>query len=130
MCKRSKEIQAQWAPKAGDFYADMDSSVLCWVPGGAQSRSIKNGFGIESGKKVTRIYPLVWLPKLDQLIELSQIPGTGFREVSFEFYEWVKRPYGTKQQPANRFFDTLEKLWLSFLMNRKYLKYWINEDWG
>ncbi|MBU1169983.1 MAG: hypothetical protein KKD44_10515 [Proteobacteria bacterium] len=129
MCKRSKEIQSIWTPKAGDFYANSDNTVLCWIPGAPQSGIIKNGFKIEPGAKITRIDPLVWLPKLDQLIEISQVPGTNFRDITFVFYEWVKRPYAQKKQAANLFFSSLEQLWFAFIMTRKFSKAWTGEGW-
>lgn len=129
MCKRSKEIQVLWQPKVGDFYADSDQTIRCWIPGASPFQAIRNGFAIEPGDKVTRISPLIWLPKLDQLIEMSQVRSAGFRDMSFVFYEWVKQPYGQNNRPANRVFISLEQLWLAFIMNRKHLKHWMDDNW-
>jgi hypothetical protein len=129
MCKRSKEIQNLWQPKAGDFYVDSGSKVLCWIPGSPKAPSIRKGFAVVPGDKVTRISPMYWLPKLDQLIETSQFPGSGFRDISFVFYEWVKVPYGPDAQPANKFFTSLEQLWLAFIMVKKFSKIWESGEW-
>ena len=129
MCKRSKEIQNLWEPKTGDFYADMKSEVHCFFPDPARTGAIRSGFGITQGKKVTTISPLIWLPKLDQLIEAAQIQGCCFRETSFHFYEWVKLPYGKGGTPANRFFSSLEQVWLAFIMNTRFSKTWEEDEW-
>lgn len=129
MCKTSKEIQGMWKAKAGDFYVNSNDKVLCWVPGPDPSAHIKKGFGIETQGKITRISPLAWLPKLDQLIELSQSPGTGIRNISFIFYEWVKRPYGKQDKPVNKFFSSLEQMWLAFIMFKKFSKTWQGDGW-
>ena len=129
MCKRSKEIQSAWRPKAGDFYADMNNSVVCWFPDPTRSPVIKNGFGIKAGEKVTTLSPLTWMPKLDQLMEEAQILGSGFRQVSFVFYEWVKLPYGDSEIAASKFFASLEQVWLAFIMNKKFIKVWRDDDW-
>lgn len=129
MCKTSKEIQRMWKAKAGDFYVNSNNKVLCWAPGPDHFPKIKRGFGIESKGKVTRIFPLTWLPKLDQLIEASQSPGLGIRNISFIFYEWVKRPYGKYEKPVNRFFSSLEQMWLAFIMFKKFSKTWYEDDW-
>ncbi len=129
MCKRSKEIQSLWEPKAGDFYADMKDDVHCLSPDSQKAGMIRNGFGITSGKKVTTLSPLAWLPKLDQLIEAAQIQGCCFRDTSFQFYEWVKLPYGTGGGPANKCFSSLEQVWLAFIMNTRFAKIWENGAW-
>lgn len=129
MCQRSKEIQLLWQPKAGDFYADSKGEVQCWIPGSAKAPSIRKGYAVVPGEKVTRISPMVWLPKLDQLIDASQLPGSGIRDISFVFYEWVKIAYGPDDEPANHFFSSLEQLWLAFLMVKKFSKIWADEEW-
>ena len=129
MCKRSKEIQSLWEPKAGDLYADMKDDVHCLSPDSQKAGMIRNGFGITSGKKVTTLSPLAWLPKLDQLIEAAQIQGCCFRDTSFQFYEWVKLPYGTGGGPANKCFSSLEQVWLAFIMNTRFAKIWENGAW-
>ena len=129
MCKTSKEIQSLWLAKAGDFYVNSNNKVLCWIPGPDHSPRIKHGFGIESQGKITRISPLTWLPKLDQLIYTAQLPKTGIRNISFIFYEWAKRPYGRQDEPVNRFFSSLEQMWLAFIMFKKFSKIWHDEMW-
>ena len=129
MCKTSKEIQSLWKAKAGDFYVNSNNKVLCWVPGPGHSPQIKHGFGIETQGRITRISPLIWLPKLDQLIEAAETPSTSIRNISFIFYEWVKRPYGRQEKPVNRFFSSLEQMWLAFIMFKKFSKTWENDDW-
>jgi hypothetical protein len=130
MCQRSKEIQGLWTPRTGDFYADPNMKVRCWIPDSAPYRTIRKGFAIRTTGNLTRLIPLVWMPKLDQLIEISQIRGKGFRDMSFVFYEWVKEPYGEDGRPANRQFASLEQLWLAFIMNRKHLKHWQDDHWA
>lgn len=129
MCKRSKEIQSLWEPKTGDFYADINHEVHCYFPDPTRTETIKSGFGISSGKKVTTLSPLAWLPKLDQLIEAAQIQGCCFRDTSFQFYEWVKIPYGKGGTPANRYFSSLEQVWLAFIMNTRFSKTWADDEW-
>jgi hypothetical protein len=130
MCKRSKEIQSLWQPKTGDFYADIGSEVHCYFPDSSKTGAIKSGFGITTGKKVTTISPLVWLPKLEQLIEAAQVQGCCFRDTSFQFYEWVKLPYGKGTIPANKLFISLEQVWLAFIMKTRFGKIWEDGGWN
>ncbi len=129
MCRRSKEIQSLWNPKAGDFYKGLTGDVLCYVPGTSKNETIRKGFEIKAGNKVTTLSPLIWLPKLDQLIEAAQIQGCCFRDISFQFYEWVKLPYGNSGTPANKHFTSLEQVWLAFIMNTRFARIWDDEMW-
>jgi hypothetical protein len=90
---------------------------------------IRNGFGITPGEKVTSMTPLIWLPKLDQLMEEAQLPGMEFREMTFVFYDWVKHPYGRGGLPAGKHFSSLEQVWLAFIMMKKHNKLWANDNW-
>lgn len=129
MCKTSKEIQSLWEPKAGDFYSDTKGSVLCISPDFMKSGTIRRGFGIIQGEKVTTIAPVVWLPRLDQLMEAAQTGRCCFRDTSFQFYEWVKLPYGAERTPADKHFSSLEQVWLAFIMQTRFAKTWIQDFW-
>lgn len=130
MCQTSKEIQNAWHPKTGDFYSDTKGNVNCWTPKAKGAEIIKKGFGVVTQNNVTTLSRLVWLPALDQLIDLSQTTGKGFRDITFDFYEWIKKPYSQNTTAAEKLFSSQEQLWLAFVMATKFNKYWSEHRWS
>ena len=65
----------------------------------------------------------IWLPRQDQLQELTGIESiptllSQFNEFVFENVEY-----------ATQFIDSCEKLWLAFVMKKRYNKTWNEEEW-
>ncbi|MDZ7761933.1 MAG: hypothetical protein U5L00_16980 [Desulfovermiculus sp.] len=107
-----------------------NKSIQCWVDAVHAGREVRKGFGItRQGEKVIALTPYIWLPRLDQLMELAQVPGRRFESVSQEFFTWTNTPYPIGQQAPSRIFATLEQVWLAFVMQCRQAKVWDGSDW-
>jgi hypothetical protein len=119
MCIKAVEIQRLWKspPDLGlpDFVACCDHGLVCDIDEDREYRCDE-----------CPVYPdnLCWLPRQDQLQEM--IPGSVvtvsaeiLRMNSLNNSEWSKR------------FEIhhMEKLWLAFVMHKKFSKIWNGEDW-
>ena len=114
MCKKAKELQNSWERKHGDYY--YDTSVG----------------GVNLYHSTYFIYPHknkdIWLPTQDQLQEiafeyLSKKTISSYYTIFsliFDFSEFAKQTYG---------FDSMDQLWLIFVMKEKFGKIWNGKDW-
>jgi hypothetical protein len=113
MCEKAEEIQKDkknlWL---GDFYFDIndlnDVQIL-------DISALTGGF--------------VWLPRQDQLQEMSRHHKEGWFDTRESnnlciFFEWWR-------SNMVKFGDdvTMEQLWLSFVMETKFNKEWVNKEW-
>ena len=105
--------------------------ITCWVTGVHDQQSIRQGVRIKrsADAKVIRLQKYVWLPRLDQLIELAQIPGKRYERVTQDFFEWTKREYPFTPGEPRHIFRSLEQVWLAFVMQRKFDKGWDGRRW-
>lgn len=100
MCEKAEEIQELRTPR------NYDDTMSFWYEG----------------------TPNVWLPRQDQLQEMV---GEKSEVMLLEYIlcfvfdtkkHWWRTEY-TKQ------FDSMEQLWLAFVMKEKYNKIWIGDEW-
>ena len=73
--------------------------------------------------------PPIWLPRQDQLQAMSKHKDIGL--LLAEFFWWATRsPTGhtTDVQETHRC-NSMEQLWLAFVMYEKYQKVWDGEKW-
>ena len=129
MCKTSKEIQTQWIQTPGDFYVGFCGNVLCWTFNNTKSTKIKHGFKVENNVPLVRIEKLFWLPRLNQLVEIAQSKNNAFSNISYDFLEWIKEPYNNENISSEMVFNSLEQMWLAYIMKKKFSKKWENEAW-
>ncbi|RLC74433.1 MAG: hypothetical protein DRI61_16610 [Chloroflexi bacterium] len=129
MCEKAKEIQEMWLPQIGDYYVakwNKRKLILCGLKILKDIRKNKDDY--------------IWLPRQDQLQDILidenyteyENPLNLNRTMMDEVSEYVdKSPFwaGYKYKPYYHGFDTLEQLWLAFLMYKKYGKIW-NENKG
>lgn len=114
MCKEAKEIQELWKPKKGDK-ALLDSGFIDYI----DELWDKKGF--------------TWLPRQEDLQEIFQeAHGNGIHvsTVVNLFYMWFWDEYNNKQKDCCEQYDW-NVLWLCFVMERLYGKYWNSktESW-
>lgn len=64
----------------------------------------------------------VWLPRQDQLQEMVWEGSKNTRSLVLEFADWLE--YKTNYRR-----ESLEQLWLAFVMKEKYSKLWSGQDW-
>jgi hypothetical protein len=115
MSKNAEDIQRLWVPSEGDMFAD----ELCHVSMVSPSildhldRSLKEG---------TR-ERYVWLPRQDQLQEmiLPVFKGNCYWMLE-ECYKFIHPPYSAK-------LESMEQIWLAFVMQEKFGKTWNGENW-
>lgn len=130
LCTRAGEVQALWFGRHGDFYATGDGRIECLVEGCFPFGQIKQGYAVRYEKgALIRIAKCIWLPKLDQLMEMAQTKGRRFEKTAQDFFDWHKRPYGNRGKSPGKIFTTLEQLWLGYLMQVKFDKFWCDERW-
>ena len=117
MSESAKVIQKQWEPEFGDFFVSMS---LCLT---SQCQTITS----DLEKKVSYLKKIkaVWLPRQDQLQERVIEKYATPWDLAIAFSNVLMG------DTASYFdnFDSMEKLWLAFIMLEKYKKQWKDEEW-
>lgn len=120
MCEKATEIQSLWKPQNGDF---------CWHDN--EGDDIYGVWEFPAEKSIAILTEVktpdwwlnwLWLPRQDQLQEIIigkidhwTTATTGLSNLA-KFAEEIE-------------FDSMEQLWLAFVMKDKYDKIWNGEDW-
>lgn len=115
MSRKAEEIQRLWAPAEGDMFAD----ELCHVS--MVNRPILDHLNKSFNQGKRENY--VWLPRQDQLQEmvLPMLEGNCHWMLE-ECYKFITLPYSLQ-------FESMEQIWLAFIMKEKNGKIWNGEDW-
>lgn len=129
MCAGAFEIQKHWHKAHGDVLAYADGRVECWLQNRPSSQRLKSGFDINSSGGVVHLTKYVWLPKLNQLIEMAQVKGKRYETVTQEYFDWVKTDHTAYGAAPKDLFKSMEQLWLAFLMEKKFGKHWDGSVW-
>jgi hypothetical protein len=130
MCEKAVEIQKTWTPSKGDWYALPNKKIEICLEDENPRTLTKNCLEISSdNSNVVNLTKRTWLPRQDQLIELSKLPGIRFSRNTLIFLEWANRKGPDDITPNKHRFDTLEKARLSYLMEFKFRKTWYNNTW-
>ena len=98
MCRRAKELQEMWEPEPGDFYKLPGHFITCIV--------LKNSL-IDMDA--------IWLPRIDQLIELSAMHWS-------DIVDYARLDYNENQL-------SFEITMLKIVVYMVYRKRWNGEDW-
>ena len=125
MCEKAEEIQKIWKPRVGD---------LAWR--GTKYLPTKDACGYLTDVDVfdTQGYKArgsVWLPRQDQLQEMVNEGSVEFLTRRFNKFALDECHIMSGSCHLNGFavFETLEQLWLAFVMKEKYNKIWNGTDW-
>jgi len=130
MCEKALEIQQEWIPSKGDWYSLPNKTVEICIEDEMPRTLTKNYLEISSNnKKIITLTKRTWLPRQDQLIVLSKLPGIRFSKNTLIFLNWANRKGPDEITPNKHRFDTLEKVRLSYLMEFKHKKTWYNNSW-
>ena len=120
MCVSAKYIQKNWNPSVGD--------VVAFSVYGQKGRStdiiVKNGVIVTNSHGIFR--EGYWLPKQDQLQEMSNnwdAPASYNKLIGTVAYITMNTKYYKK-------FNSMEQLWLAFVMKEKCRKTWNGKEWG
>ena len=98
-----EEIQKEWIPKYYNMVANKGGTV------GHYKRSSKN--------------QSTWLPRQDQLQEMVKKDGD---VVDWQFYHFANDGL----TDYLNYFNSMEQLWLAFVMKEKHNKTWSNGEWN
>ena len=127
MSEKAEEIQFERIPLTGDFYSDRkmvrivvygESRIFMWYLGTYYKYSI-----VQKGY----FNKYIWLPRQDQLQEMViDIGGLRNMIADFSYFTRVDKIY---IPVASRQFDSMEQLWLAFVMSEKFNKTWKDGQW-
>ena len=127
MCERAEEIQDEWVPKMGDWVC---SATHC-LRNKKSRRNVRVVQYIEIKRHLPIIHSresmgtmdakyrvdVIWLPRQDQLQEMVNRPSLS----------WMLRDASNFEHDVE--FDSMEQLWLAFVMKEKYNKIWNGSEW-
>lgn len=131
MCEKAEEIQRSWNHTGGDVFFIKEGEFIFGEP--AEGGWVANEGDVvysssyefpENGESTNKYYHdlYIWLPRQDQLQEmcwtLTDTKWTPF------FALTVARDFANEHP-----FQTMEQLWLAFVMKEKYGKVWSGEEW-
>ena len=124
MCQQAEEIQTQWKPSEGDWCL-----YKAFVP--------KPYIGVLSDlslevvliyKEEARLNDYTWLPRQDQLQEMifshkeCTLPSAMIKDPIKGICRFIDKSCIGR-------FDSMEQLWLAFVMNENYRKIWNGYKW-
>jgi len=117
MCESSKVLQKQWKPDFGDFFVSMSLGLT------SACQPIVSD--LEKKKTYLKTIKAVWLPRQDQLQEMVIEKYATPWDLAIAFSNVLM------DDNASYFdnFDSMEKLWLAFVMLGKYKKKWKDGEW-
>ena len=123
MCEKAVEIQEQFAHADGSLLAGkVYRTVFIWP----------FEIAFHSSGLVTEDY--IWLPRQDQLQDIVRggDNSTSIKEKITSFYQYCISERPIEPDKFGRmywYYTSMEQLWLAFVMDRKYSKYWDGSDW-
>ncbi len=129
MCDKATEIQEQWTPTHGDFFVGEQGKIYPWIAHVHDSSEIIKGVRVRFENGMPKVTKYIWLPRLDQLMEMAQDSDRRFENTTQIFFDWVKMPYKLMFGSPQKLFRSLEQLWLSFIMHKNFGKQWDGRDW-
>jgi hypothetical protein len=117
MCEHTEEIQEQWQPEFGDFYVSMSLGIT------SPCQPITSD--LEKKLSYLKTIKAVWLPRQDQLQKMVIENYATPWDLAIAFSNVLMG------ENASYFenFDSMEKLWLAFIMFEKYKKKWKDGEW-
>ncbi len=117
MCESSKVLQKQWKPDFGDFFVSMSLGLT------SPCQPIVSD--LEKKKTYLKTIKAVWLPRQDQLQEMVIEKYATPWDLAIAFSNVLM---GDNASYFDNF-DSMEKLWLAFVMLEKRKKKWKDGEW-
>ena len=117
MCESAKVIQKQWKPEFGDFFVSMSLGLT------SPCQPIVSD--LEKKMSYLKTIKAVWLPRQDQLQEMVIENYATSWDLAIGFSNVLM---GDNASYFDNF-DSMEKLWLAFVMLEKYKKKWKEGEW-
>jgi len=131
MCKNAVEVQRNWEPIIGDCVKinHLDVDIITKIDTDSLNPfRTSAGYGFNYPSYINKI---IWLPRQDQLQKLSNnYYEKGQYNLLTKFYDWCTLfSYTYDNESPINFFNTMEQLWLGFIMFERYKKVWDSETW-
>jgi len=123
MCAAAHDLQRAWGRSHGDVVTQDMKTTSCWLPATHPCDQVRRGYRIRRASDVVHIARCVWLPRLDQLMELAHRPHAAFDQTTQAFFSFCDLEYGGGPPPKKRF-ASLEQMWLAFVMQRRFHRRW------
>ena len=129
MFEKAEELQKLWEPKRGDIVYDVANNRNIWrsidwhVITTAFTIAEGNRFHVDMYQDICKKEDYIWLPTQNQLQQLTGIES--IPTLLSQFNEFV---FGNVEY-ATQFIDSCEKLWLAFVMKKRYNKTWNGRKW-
>ena len=117
MCESAKVIQKKWKPELGDFFVSMSLGLT------SPCQPIVSD--LEKKMSYLKTIKAVWLPRQDQLQEMVIENYATSWDLAIGFSNVLM---GDNASYFDNF-DSMEKLWLAFVMLEKYKKKWKEGEW-
>ena len=117
MCENAKVIQKQWKPAFGDFFVSMSSGLI------SPCQTIVSD--LETKEDYLRSIKAVWLPRQDQLQEILIGQYATPWDLAIAFSNVLMGDNASYFDT----FDSMEKLWLAFILLEKHKKTWKDGEW-
>lgn len=117
MCESAKVIQKQWKPEFGDFFISMSLGLT------SPCQPIMSD--LEKKVSYLKTIKAVWLPRQDQLQEMV------IENYAMPWDLAIAFSNALMGENASYFekFDSMEKLWLAFIILEKNTKKWKDGKW-
>jgi hypothetical protein len=117
MCESIEEIQEQWQPEFGDFYVSMSLGLT------SPCQPIMSD--LEKKVSYLKTIKAVWLPRQDQLQEMVIENYAMPWDLAIAFSNVLMSENASYFEKI----DSMEKLWLAFVMLEKYKRKWNDGEW-
>jgi len=120
MCERAKEIQKDWKPKRGDF--TNGNLIVKDSPNGYECI-----FELEEYAYPFHKDNSIYLPRQDQLQDM--VNDILLRKIQ-RFYMFARSlEFDGNVTKYSFSFNSIEQLWLAFVMKERFGKVWNNNSW-
>lgn len=152
MCAKAEEMQGNRIWEDGDFffyekshyvYADWANNKIATDYHGTEIFYYFGGGYEWDVEELCKKSDAIFLPRLDQLIEMCMDDDLDRLNILGDFIQWKNDPYGFGTMPfprqlekltewqiyVDRFEWSLEQQFLAFLMYEKHGKRWTGEEW-
>jgi hypothetical protein len=117
MCESIEAIQGQWQPEFGDFYVSMSLGLT------SPCQPITSD--LEKKLSYLKTIKAVWLPRQDQLQEMVIENYAMPWDLAIAFSNTLMGENASYFEK----FDSMEKLWLTFIMLEKFKRKWKDGEW-
>ena len=137
--KEAKELQELWKPRSADFVLGEFIGYIKLLDRIGEQASLErfDSDGELSGKYAWYDKEeMVWLPRQDQLQELMNVEGKSLNviydfnyEILYSYPDDIIEHEDIHLKTYYLQFDTMEQLWLAYIMKSKFNKLWKDSKW-